>query len=133
MGTTYCTRKRGNLTDLEFFRKEFDFRDEIAAGRPSRVLAVATYKKVAYIAWRCKETERVIAIVCPITWKGDQFSYRYMDETMGLCDSEAMCPLGILNLLDPILSIVPANDPRHRMRDWRYRCRARFGGQLHLL
>lgn len=130
MGTTYCTRKRGDLSDLEFFRKEFDFRDEIAAGKTSRVLAAVTYKRVAYIAWRCKETERVMAIVCPTTWKGDLFSYHYMDEKMGLCDSEAMCPLAVLNFLDPVL---PDEDPHRAMRDWRYRCRARFGGQLHLL
>ena len=130
MGTTYCARKRGEMTDLEFFRQEFDFRDEIAAGKPSRVLGVTTYKRVAYIAWRSKETERVMALACPTTWKKDLFSYHYMDETMGLCDSEAMCPLAVLNLLDPIL---PADDPHHTMRDWRSRCRARFGGQLHLL
>ena len=130
MGTTYCTRKRDGLTHLEFFRQEFDFQDEIAANQPSRILALATYKRVAYIAWRSKETERVVALVCPFSWKKDLFSYMFLDESMGLCDSDAQCPLEILHFLDPVTD---DDDPHSLMRDWRRRCRARFGGQLSLL
>lgn len=111
MGWTY-TQKRDGETVREFFEREF-------GGGGTIIDCTVVKMRTAYIAYQPKGTDDVVAIVCLLDYRPNDwlnFGYKDMDETMGPYECE--CPERILKLLTP-------TDHEYAL-GWRERCWARI-------
>jgi hypothetical protein len=105
--------KPDNFNTKKFFEQEFNTDKHL-------VLDCKVKNRVAYIALKNLEENKVVAMVCILEFKNGEFAYKDMDETVGPCYYE--CPESILKLLTE-----PLND---YSKAWREKCWQRINNKL---
>jgi hypothetical protein len=118
MGWTFTHKDKG-VPIKEFFDKEFADKDGV-----SPIVACAVIEKVAYLAYRSKDS-LIYGLVCALQYapKDYNFNFGYKDMSEEMGPRFNKCPAQILDLLSPVEELFGDGLGKDWATEWRQTCR----------